>query len=91
MKSFKNGTKWIYWFTLIVAIVIVYKVLDNFTGIGEWLSNLIKVIKPFLMAILVAYLLYIPCRKIEGVYRKSKLLKKIYSGMLLLRITKASI
>ena len=75
MKSFKNGTKWIYWFTLIVAIVIVYKVLDNFTGIGEWLSNLIKVIRPFLMAILVAYLLYIPCRKIEGVYRKSKLLK----------------
>ena len=75
MKSFKNGAKWIYWFTLIVAIVIVYKVLDNFTGIGEWLSNLIKVIKPFLMAILVAYLLYIPCRKIEGVYRKSKLLK----------------
>ena len=75
MKSFKNGAKWIYWFTLIVARVIVYKVLDNFTGIGEWLSNLIKVIKPFLMAILVAYLLYIPCRKIEGVYRKSKLLK----------------
>ena len=75
MKSFKNGAKWIYWFTLIVAIVIVYKVLDNFTGIGEWLSNLIKVIKPFLMAILVAYLLYIPCRKIEGVYRKSILLK----------------
>lgn len=75
MKSFKNGTKWIYWFTLIVAIVIVYKVLDNFTGIGEWLSNLIKVIRPFLMAILVAYLLYIPCRKIERVYRKSKLLK----------------
>ena len=75
MKSFKNGAKWIYWFTLIVAIVIVYKVLDNFTGIGEWLSNLIKVIKPFLMAILVAYLLYISCRKIEGVYRKSKLLK----------------
>lgn len=75
MKSFKNGAKWIYWFTLIVAIVIVYKVLDNFTGIGEWLSNLIKVIRPFLMAILVAYLLYIPCRKIERVYRKSKLLK----------------
>lgn len=75
MKSFKNGAKWIYWFTLIVAIVIVYKVLDNFTGIGEWLSNLIKVIRPFLMAILVAYLLYIPCRKIEGVYRKSKLIK----------------
>lgn len=75
MKSFKNGAKWIYWFSLIVAIVIVYKVLDNFTGIGEWLSNLIKVIRPFLMAILLAYLLYIPCRKIEGIYKKNKLLK----------------
>ena len=34
MKKLKNETKWLYWFTLIVAIVIVYKVLDNFTDIG---------------------------------------------------------
>ena len=73
MKKLKNETKWLYWFTLIVAIVIVYKVLDNFTDIGEWLNELMKVIKPFLMALLLAYLLYIPCRKIEGLYRKNKI------------------
>lgn len=81
MKNFRSGTKWFYWFTLGVAIVIVYKVLDNFTGIGEWVSGLIKVIKPFLMAILLAYLLYIPSRKIEKIYSKNKKLKKKARGL----------
>lgn len=81
MKKLKNETKWLYWFTLIVAIVIVYKVLDNFTDIGGWLNELMKVIKPFLMALLLAYLLYIPCRKIEGLYRKNKILRKKARGL----------
>lgn len=81
MKKLKNETKWLYWFTLIVAIVVVYKVLDNFTDIGEWLNELMKVIKPFLMALLLAYLLYIPCRKIEGLYRKNKILRKKARGL----------
>ena len=81
MKTFKKGSKWLYWFTLIVAVVIIYKVLDNFTGIGLRLGNLLKVLSPFFMAILLAYLLYIPCRKIEKLYRKSKRLKKRARGL----------
>lgn len=81
IKNFKGETKWFYWFTLLVAIVIVYKILDNFTGIGEWVAELIKVIKPFLMAILLAYLLYIPARKIETLYRKNKVLSKKARGL----------
>ena len=81
IKKFKGETKWFYWFTLLVAIVIVYKILDNFTGIGEWVAELIKVIKPFLMAILLAYLLYIPARKIEALYRKNGVLSKKARGL----------
>lgn len=81
IKKFKGETKWFYWFTLLVAIVIVYKILDNFTGIGEWVAELIKVIKPFLVAILLAYLLYIPARKIETLYRKNKVLSKKARGL----------
>lgn len=81
MKNFKNGTKWFYWFSLIVAVVIIYKVLDNFTGIGNWIGNLLKVLEPFLMAILLAYLLYIPCRKIEKIYQKNKFTKKHARGL----------
>lgn len=81
MKTLKKGSKWLYWFTLIVAVVIIYKVLDNFTGIGLWLGNLLKVLSPFFMAILLAYLLYIPCRKIEKLYSKRKRLKKRARGL----------
>ena len=81
MKNFRSGTKWFYWFSLIVAVVIIYKVLDNFTGIGVWLGELLDVLKPFLMALLLAYLLYIPCRKIEKAYRKNKILKKRARGL----------
>lgn len=81
MKNFKSETKWIYWFTLAVAVVIVYKILDNFTGIGEWIGALLKILKPFLMAILLAYLLYIPSRKIEKLYKKNKILSKKARGL----------
>jgi len=81
MKNFKNGTKWFYWFTFAVAIIVVFKLLDSFTGISAWIGNFLKVIKPFLMAILLAYLLYIPCRKIEKAYKKNKLLKNKARGL----------
>jgi predicted PurR-regulated permease PerM len=64
--------KWIYWFTFAVAVITVYKTLDNFTEITDWLKNLISLLMPFLLAILVAYLFYIPCRNVEQMYRKSK-------------------
>ena len=84
MKNVKKGTKGVYWFSFVVLAIIIYKVLDNFTGISLWVAEFLQVIKPFLMAILFAYLLYIPCRKIENLYLKSKLLKKRARGLAVL-------
>ena len=67
-KSKKNWTQWIYWFTFAVAVIAVYKTLDNFTDIMSWIQQLISIIMPFLMGILVAYLFYIPSRKFENLY-----------------------
>ena len=66
----KPITKWLYWFLLGVAIIMVYKTLDNFTDIANWIGNLLDVLMPFAIGILIAYLLYIPCRKIENLYAK---------------------
>ena len=68
-------TKWLYWFLFAVAIIIVYKTLDNFSAIGNWLKNLFDVLMPFIVGIVIAYLLYIPCRKIESCFRKNKKIK----------------
>ena len=68
----KKITKWLYWFLFAVAIILVYKTLDNFSEIGNWIKNLFDVLMPFLIGLLIAYLLYIPCRKVENIYKKSK-------------------
>ena len=70
-------TKWLYWFLFAVAVILVYKTLDNFSAIGAWIKNLIDVLMPFIVGLLIAYLLYIPCRKVESFYRKTKKLKFI--------------
>ena len=72
MKS-NNIKKWLYWFSLAVAVIVIYKFLDNFTAIGEFLSNLIGILMPFIMGILIAYILYIPCKKIEECFKNTKL------------------
>ena len=77
MKEKKTWTKWFYWFTFAVAIIIVYKTLDKFTEIGTWLSNFLHVIMPFVIGIILAYILYIPTRKMESFFRKFKKLKFI--------------
>lgn len=71
-KEKKAWRKWLYWFLFAVSVITVYKTLDNFTDILEWFSNLFHILMPFIMGLLVAYLLYTPCLKIEKVYGKTK-------------------
>lgn len=74
MNEIRNHwKKWIYWFFLGVAIIIVYKTLDNFTNIMDTLKKFFSIISPFFAGILIAYILYIPARGIEKVYKKNKI------------------
>lgn len=68
----KNLSKWMYYFLLAVAIIIVYKFFDNFTVIGQAINRFFDVIAPFLAGTLLAYLLYIPASRIEKKFQKSK-------------------
>ena len=68
----KNLSKWMYYFLLGVAIIFVYKFLDNVATIGHAISVFCSVIKPFLIGSLLAYLLYIPASRIEKGFQKSK-------------------
>lgn len=74
-KEKKVITKWIYWFTFAVAVIAVYKTLDNFSDITNWLKGLVSVLNPFIMGIIIAYLFYIPCRNLEAKFRKIKMNK----------------
>lgn len=75
--------KWLYWFVFAVAIIVVYKTLDNFKDITDWLKGILDVLMPFIVGIFISYILYIPCKKIESIYSKSKvkLIKKKARGL----------
>ena len=64
--------KWVYWFLLATAIIIVYNVLNNFTSVANAIKNFIGIIMPFGAGLLIAYILYLPSCKIERLYKKTK-------------------
>lgn len=73
MKEEKHNIKrWLFWFSLALAVIVLYNVLGNLTGIGRWIGNLMNVLMPFFLGLLIAYILYLPCKKIEDLYKKTK-------------------
>ena len=70
------GTKrWIYWVSIGIVLIVIYKFLDNFSGIGKWLANLFYILMPFVIGIIIAYVLYLPSKKIEELFKKKTKLK----------------
>lgn len=72
MKKENAVKKWLFWFGLGVAIILVYNILGNFTKVTDWIGNLLRTLMPFIIGILIAYLLYLPCRKVESILKKTK-------------------
>lgn len=69
----KDWSKWIYWFLLGIALILVYKGLDNYDSVMNGIKGLMNVISPFIVGIFIAYLLYMPARKFEEWFNKVKI------------------
>lgn len=84
----KNSSKLLYWFILALILIVIYKVGESFAPIKEVISKFLAILKPFFMGLLISYLLYIPCRNIEKIYRKSKskFVKKRVRGLSVLTV-----
>ena len=73
MEEIKQGCKKrISWLLIAIAVVIVYKMLDNFSNVQDWFSTFFTILKPFLIGVLISYILFIPCTKIENILKKSR-------------------
>lgn len=74
MEEIKQGwKKRISWLLIAITVVVIYKMLDNFSNIQEWFGKLFIILKPFLIGLLISYILYIPCRKFENLYKRAKI------------------
>ena len=68
----RKFARYIGWFIFAVALITVYKTIDSLGVIFDWFHELLKILAPFGFAVLLAYLLYFPCRRIERWIRKAK-------------------
>lgn len=68
----KNKAKWLKWFTLGVALILVYQISNHLGNVSAWIDGFLSVLAPFLWGILIAYLLYVPARGIERRLKKTK-------------------
>lgn len=74
MKEIKrNFSKWMYWFLFAVSVIIVYNVLGNIAAVTSAITRFFDIIAPFLIGMLIAYILYLPASAIEKKLKKSKI------------------
>ncbi len=77
VKERRYGHKWGFYVSIGLVLMVAYKLLENISGVAEWFSKLGAVIAPFLEAVLIAYILYVPCNNIENfILKKSKNTKR---------------
>ena len=63
---------WIFYVTVGIVLIIAFKAIDSLGFIVNGFFKLLAVISPFLIGLLIAYLLYIPERRIEGLLKRFK-------------------
>ena len=69
-----NDNRWFRWlpaFIFAALLIVIYKTLDSFSQITHWIGDFFGMLSPFLFGIIIVYVLYIPCEKLERLYGKS--------------------
>ncbi|MBS7298323.1 MAG: AI-2E family transporter [Eubacteriales bacterium] len=65
-------SNWFLAFIFLSGIIIVYKTVDNFNFIFDYIGKIISTLSPFITGFIIAYLLNTPIKKFQGVVAKSK-------------------
>ncbi len=70
--KFKAPKNIIWGFVLFALLILLYQMMNNFDTVKLWASNIIGIIKPFLIGFIIAYILNIPASAIDKRLSKSK-------------------
>ena len=73
----KGISKWLYYFTLGMALIFVYKFVSDFGALWSFAQRVVSVIMPFILGVIVAYLFYRPVTFLERLLNKNKKLEKV--------------
>ncbi len=65
LRDHLGSRQWVSFFLLILCSIVAYVTINNFQLLLVWFNGFFKRISPFLAGFIIAYLLDIPCSKIE--------------------------
>ena len=72
MNRFKKYSGYIVAFIFSVAVIAVYKTFDNFGSIADGFGAVVGALKPFIGAFVIAYILNMPAKRLEKLFKRSK-------------------
>lgn len=72
MKPNKTLGQWIGMFLVGFALIVVYKMFDSLAEIGSIIGRLFSILTPFVIGFVIAFLLYMPAKKLETLMLRPK-------------------
>lgn len=72
MKPYEKYMKPVVAFLFGVALIAVYKTFDNISNVLSFIGNILSALTPFIIGFVIAYVLNLPCKKLEVLYQKAK-------------------
>ncbi|MBQ3054285.1 MAG: AI-2E family transporter [Clostridia bacterium] len=66
----KPASDWIKLVLAGTALILIYKLLNNFNDITNVIGIILGYISPCIIGTIIAFFLYIPSRKLESIYKK---------------------
>ncbi|MBR0365395.1 MAG: AI-2E family transporter [Clostridia bacterium] len=71
----KKHSKWASVFVLGVALIAVYKTFDSLSAVASVFGFVLKAVRPFIIAFIIAYLLNIPVKNVDRLINERVKLK----------------
>ena len=72
MDKKKPPRRWIWYFSLLAALVVVYKLCDNLGQVVSAIGFVIRILTPFVVGLMLAFLLHRPSKWIEQRFLRFK-------------------
>ncbi len=71
-KGLKFKSFWLPLFIFAVAVICFYKVVDKLPAVFATIGSFIGILTPFIVGLIIAFVLYKPVTKMEAWFKKSK-------------------
>lgn len=71
-QKHKQLSMWIAAFIFVAAVLIFKETISNISSILSGIGTFIDIIAPFIAGFIIAFILYVPCNKIEKLLKKPK-------------------